>query len=51
MHIISLIFRYYVGVKDKKTGKMKICDAEIFQMHPKPLGSSFLLFWQLDKKW
>lgn len=28
--------KYYVGVLDKTTGKMKICDAEIFQMHPKP---------------
>ncbi|XP_056010376.1 DNA-directed RNA polymerase I subunit RPA49-like isoform X3 [Ostrea edulis] len=28
--------KYYAGVFDKKTGKMRICDAEIFQMHPKP---------------
>ncbi|XP_061163766.1 DNA-directed RNA polymerase I subunit RPA49-like [Saccostrea echinata] len=28
--------KYYVGVLDKTTGKMRICDAEIFQMHPKP---------------
>lgn len=33
-----VICRYYVGVLDKTTGKMKICDAEIFQMHPKPSG-------------
>lgn len=29
-----------MGVLDKTTGKMKICDAEIFQMHPKPSGKT-----------
>ncbi|OWF46596.1 DNA-directed RNA polymerase I subunit RPA49-like [Mizuhopecten yessoensis] len=32
--------RYYVGVRDKDTGKMTICDAEIFNMLPKLPGDN-----------
>lgn len=36
-----------MGVLDKTTGKMKICDAEIFQMHPKPSGKTTYL-WSME---
>jgi hypothetical protein len=32
------IFRYYVGVVDKKKGKMRVYDSEIMQMVPKLPG-------------
>lgn len=35
--------RYYVGVYDKKTGKMQICDTELFHMKPY-IASKFALF-------
>lgn len=33
-----LYFRYYVGVVDRKRGKMKVFDSEIIQMVPKQPG-------------
>jgi len=38
------LYRYYVGVQDEKTGKMQICDAELFQMKPHIQGKVFYRF-------
>lgn len=31
---IQQMCKYYVGIHDKETGKIRICDAEIFNMQP-----------------
>lgn len=33
-YIVFIIHRSYVGVYDEKTGKMRICDAQLFHMMP-----------------
>lgn len=35
---IQQMCRYYVGIHDKETGKIRICDAEVFNMQPQIPG-------------